>query len=78
MFTIRDPRAGRLAKELAAKRQTTMTAAVIGALENELRREKEKRTLAERLHDIMRRAAEMAGPNRRELTKDEIDALWGQ
>jgi len=78
MFTIRDPRAAQLARELAARRQTTMTAAVIGALESELRREKEKRTLAQRLHDITRRAAEMAGPNRRELTKDEIDALWGQ
>ncbi|HMK89925.1 MAG TPA: type II toxin-antitoxin system VapB family antitoxin [Methylocystis sp.] len=78
MFTIRDPRAAQLARELAAKRRTTMTAAVIGALESELRRESEKRPLADRLRDIAQRAAAMAGPHRRELTKDEIDALWSQ
>jgi antitoxin VapB len=78
MFTIRDPRAAQLAKELADKRQTTMTAAVIGALENELRREAEKRPLAQRIKRLAQRAAEMSGPNRRGVSKDEIDALWGQ
>ena len=78
MFTIRDPRAAQLARELAAKRRTTMTAAVIGALEGELRRENEKRPLADRLRHLAQRGAAIAGPNRRELTKDEIDALWGQ
>ena len=41
MLSIRDPRAAELAKQLAAQRKTTMTEAIIVALENELKRERE-------------------------------------
>jgi antitoxin VapB len=55
-----------------------MTEAIIAALENELRREREKVTLPERLAKLAARARALAGPNARDVAKDEIDALWGQ
>jgi antitoxin VapB len=78
MLSIRDPRAAELAKELAAKRKTTMTDAIISALENELRREREQRPLADRLAQLSKKARAMAGPKGRRITKHEIDDLWGQ
>ena len=50
---IRDERAGKLAKKLAARRGTTMTQAVVEALQGALARE--ERPLAERLAEIARR-----------------------
>ena len=78
MLTIRDPRAAKLARRLADVRKTTMTDAVVTALEHELRREREATPLAERLDALARKAKAMAGPGAREMTKDEIDALSGQ
>jgi antitoxin VapB len=77
MLSIRDPRASALAKELASKRKTTMTDAIVTALENELRRECDKIPLVERVDAITRRLASQAGPNGRKMTKDEIDDMWG-
>jgi antitoxin VapB len=78
MLTIRDPRAAKLARRLAEVRKTTMTEAVITALEHELRRERDAKPLAARLDALARKAKAMAGPGAREMTKDEIDALSGQ
>ena len=78
MLTIRDPRAAMLAKRLAAAQQTTMTQAVVAALEHELRRARAATPLAKRIGGVAARAKAMAGPNARALTKDEIDALSGQ
>lgn len=73
---IRDERAARLAKQLAARKGVTMTAAVVGALESALARE--ERPLAERLADIAREAARAGNRARgRVRTKREIDKLWG-
>jgi antitoxin VapB len=74
---IRDERARELAQQLADKRQVTMTAAVIQALEAELRREREKESLADRIARIADDLAQQAGPNRKSVSKEEIDALWG-
>lgn len=74
---IRDDRARALAEELAAKRGTTMTEAVVQALEGELRREKEKEPLAVRLKRIAERAKAQSMPGGRAMTKDEIDEMWG-
>lgn len=74
---IRDPRARILAKELAEKRQTSMTEAVIGALEAQLVQERRRRPLAERLDAIARDLAMGVGPRGKDMTKDEIDAMWG-
>lgn len=76
MLTIRDPRAAVLAKRLAEARNTTMTQAVVTALERDLRRD--ATPLAARLDAIARKAKAMAGPRGRAMTKDEIDALSGQ
>jgi antitoxin VapB len=74
---IRDERARELARKLAAKRNVTMTEAVIQALEGELRRESEKEPLAPRIARIADDLATQAGPNGRTMTKDGIDAMWG-
>jgi antitoxin VapB len=74
---IRDARARALARQLAEKRSMSMTEAVIMALEAELRRETERRPLAERARSY---AAELRAQSRgpgRDLAKDEIDAMWG-
>jgi hypothetical protein len=55
MLSIRDPRAAELAKELAAHRKTTMTEAIIVALENELQRERDKLPLPDRLARLAER-----------------------
>ena len=54
-----------------------MTEAIIAALEGELRRERERRSLPDRLADIARRLKAEAQAPGREMTKDEIDDMWG-
>lgn len=74
---IRDDRARQLASKLATKRGITMTEAVIQSLEAELRREADKQPLSERVARIAHVLATQAGPNRRDVSRDEIAALWG-
>ncbi|QUD89927.1 type II toxin-antitoxin system VapB family antitoxin [Phenylobacterium montanum] len=77
MLNIRNPRAAALARALAEKRRITMTDAVIEALSNELAREAETTPLKSRLGAII---DDFIRPERivgRDLTKDEIDAMWG-
>ena len=77
MLTIRDPRAAALAKALAKARHTTMTQAAVTALENELRQDRQTPPLAIRLSALAEKAKAMAGPQPREMTRDEIDDLSG-
>jgi len=77
-ISIRDPEVGELARELAKLRKTNMTEAIAHALRSELKRERDKRPLHERLAEIAERARGLAGPNPREVTKEDIDAMWGQ
>lgn len=73
---IRDDRAARLARQLASRKGTTMTRAVVEALEGALARE--ERPLAERLAEIAREVKRLGNPKRgRPVTKREVDALWG-
>jgi len=72
---IRDPRAHELARRLAEKRGTSLTDAVIAALEAQLQRE--QKPLAERLGTIAHNLRVKAGRGGREMTKDEIDEMWG-
>jgi len=73
---IRDDRAATLARRLAKRRGTTMTKAVVEALEAALKRE--ERPLAERLDEIAREAERMGDRARGHTpTKQEIDELWG-
>lgn len=75
-MSIRDPQAAELARLLASKRKTTMTQAIIVALQNELRREAEKDSLETRIDRMLDKhlGGRMLG---RDMTKDEIDAMWG-
>jgi antitoxin VapB len=73
---IRDDRAATLARRLAKRRGTTMTRAVVEALEGALARE--ERPLRERIADIAREAERLGNRKRgRVVTKQEIDELWG-
>jgi antitoxin VapB len=74
---IRDPRARELARRIAQRRHISMTEAVVEALEAEYRRVSARQTLAERLGAIADELADLAKPGGRDMTKDEIDALWG-
>ena len=76
-ISIPDPEVSELARELAKVRKTNMTEAIAHALRAELKRERDKRPLRERLEDLAREAMAMAGPNPREVTKEELDELWG-
>jgi antitoxin VapB len=76
-LNIRDPRAAALARDLARRRGTTMTQAIISALEAAIERARTAVPVAQRLLAIAADLKSGAGPNRRTLTKDEIDALWG-
>jgi antitoxin VapB len=74
---IRDTRARALAMRLAQQRGVTMTEAVVQALQEELRRTRSAEPLATRIKKISTDLAKHAGPNRRDMSKDEIDAMWG-
>lgn len=74
---IRDPRAHDLAQKIAHARRTSMTDAVIAALEAELERVRRAEPLAERLARISEDLADLRRPGGRDLTKSEIDAMWG-
>ncbi len=73
---IRDDRAATLARRLAKRKGTTMTRAVVEALEGALRRE--DRPLVERIAEIARDAERMGDrAHGRVMSKAEIDELWG-
>jgi antitoxin VapB len=76
-LNIRDPKASELARDLAARRGTSMTKAIIGALENELTREKANLPLARRVRQISSDLKAHAAGGRRKLSKPEIDEMWG-
>ncbi len=74
---IRDPRARDLAMRIALRRHVSMTEAVVEALEAEYRRVSAELPLAERLSAIADELAALAKPGGRDMTKDEIDEMWG-
>jgi antitoxin VapB len=73
---IRDKRAYELARRLAEKRNTSMTDAVIAALENELGREK-PRPLSVQFAELAKELKDLSPGGGRRMTKDEIDEMWG-
>jgi antitoxin VapB len=77
-ISIRDPEVGELARELADLRKTNMTEAIAHALRSELKRERDKRPLRERLAELAAKLKAEAGPNPKDVTKEDIDAMWGQ
>jgi hypothetical protein len=77
-ISIRDPKVGELARELARLRKTNMTEAIAHALSAELERERKKTSLVERLGRLADETVAMGRPGGHIMTKDEIDDLWGQ
>ena len=77
-ISIRDPKVGGLARELARLRKTNMTEAIGHALCSELKRERDKRRLEDRLEDLANETMAMAKLGGHVMTKEEIDELWGQ
>jgi antitoxin VapB len=75
---VRDPRARELARLIAQRRHISMTEAVVAALEAEYRRVSAQQPLAQRLGAIADELATLSQPGGRDMTKDEIDAMWGQ
>ena len=75
-MNIRDPRAEELAKKLAGLRGSTMTRVVIEALEGEIERERRMRPLRERVAALRARHGFTARMGH-DLSKDQIDELWG-
>lgn len=73
---IRDKRAHELAKRLAERDKTTMTEAVISALENELERKTEA-PLASQFEELAKKLRDMSPAPGRVMTKDEVDQMWG-
>ena len=77
-ISIRDPKVGELARQLARLRGTNMTEAIGHALREQLRREREKVPLVDRIRAIAEETVAMGKPGGHAMTKDEIDDLWGQ
>lgn len=77
-LNIRDPRAASLARDLAARRGSTMTEAIITALEAEIARDRQTRPLSDRLMSIAEDLQAKATSSGRHVSRDEIDAFWGQ
>jgi hypothetical protein len=75
-LSIRNPRAELLARKLAKQEGTTMTAVIVEALEQRMRHN--RLSISERLDLISQRALAMAKPGGHKMTKEEIDAMWGQ
>jgi antitoxin VapB len=75
---IRNPRAHELARRLAQRRGVSITDAVIAALEADLGAVAEPRPLGQRVAEIAADLRAMAKPGSRDMTKAEIDAMWGQ
>lgn len=74
---IRDPRAHQLARQLAEKRHLSLTEAVIEALEAQLQKESARTPLADRLAEIASQLKAKAKAGGRDMSKDEIDEMWG-
>jgi antitoxin VapB len=74
---IRDPRARELAEQLAREQNISMTDAVINALASELQRLNLAKPLADRLALIAEDLAAHSKPGGQDISREEIDAMWG-
>jgi len=74
---IRNPRAYDLARRLAAMRGTSMTEAVIEALEAEVKRRRNAASVLETVKRLQEELRRLGRPGGHMMTKSEIDAMWG-
>jgi antitoxin VapB len=74
-LNIRNPQARELARRLASLRNISITEAVVGALEAEIKREQARVPLATRLESLADKALAKAAGGRL-VSEDERDAMW--
>ncbi|MBA3446117.1 MAG: type II toxin-antitoxin system VapB family antitoxin [Pseudaminobacter sp.] len=74
---VESSKALELARNWLKKRRVSVSDAVIGALEAELGRENERQSRINRLRAIADDLWAQRKPGGRDMTKDEIDAMWG-
>lgn len=74
---IENPRAFELAKQIAELRNISLDDAVLESLRHGLERAERLRRTLDVVHEIQQRLRTNAGPNGRDMTKEEIDAMWG-
>jgi len=74
---IQNPKAYELAKRLAEERKLSLDDAVIGALEAEVERAEKAKKVLESVKRISADLLSRAKPGGRDMTKDEIDRMWG-
>ena len=75
---IRNPRAYEMAQRLARIENMTMSDAVVVALDARLKQVETRRPLAEVVAELQRELAELSQGRGHDMTKDEIDDMWGQ
>jgi hypothetical protein len=75
---IRDPMVRRKAEELARLQGTTMTKAVGDAVAEKLSRMRGQVSVSEAAHRARIRLNALSRGPGHDMTKDEIDAMWGQ
>jgi hypothetical protein len=76
-ISIRNPRVEEIARDLAAKRNMTMTDVIVKALEKEAMVDMDNRPLRDQLKDIADNLKRKGKPGGHKMTKDEIDRMWG-
>lgn len=77
-MNIKDPEVYRLAKELAERRHTSMTAVVRAALEESAAKDRPARPTIEEIRALARRAREkVAAEGLTFLTDDDLYDEWG-
>ena len=74
---IRNPRVELLARRLAAMRQTSLTGAVLEALENEIKRGGARMTFEERNAGVMAMADALGASDPAFDMKSFSDEMWG-
>lgn len=74
---IRNERVNRMARELADRWHTTKTDAVMRSLEEMLKTEDRELTVQDHIKRISDELHRRSPGKGRDLTKDEINSLWG-
>jgi antitoxin VapB len=75
-LTIRDPYVAHLAKKIANRDGTTMTAVVRKLLEKEDKSHRVDLSISQKLRLVSEEAMALAKPGGHTMTKAEIDAMW--
>jgi antitoxin VapB len=76
-ISIRNPRVEELAREMAQKRNVSMTEVILESLEAAKKADLQKRAPRDRIDEIVEELHRHAKPGGHMMTKEEIDQMWG-